>query len=1072
MNPDPEDETSLESIIAAYLRDGRAGRKPDRTWYLERYPDFAGDLEAFFAEYDEFDRMASPLREIGREIQSRSDGHIPTLNPTREGQGFAPVPRDFGGFELIRVLGSGGMGVVYEARQEAMNRSVALKMIHGGEWASIDDVQRFRNEVESIARLAHPNIVPIHAVGETRGHHYYSMPLMGGGSLADRLDRLSADPKAAARMMIDIARAVEYAHRRGIIHRDLKPSNVLLDDADRPHVSDFGLARRIGEDSSLTGTGVLVGSPPYMAPEQSAGRSRDLTTATDVYGLGAILYATLTGRPPFRGGSPLEVLERARHREPDRPRSINRRVDADLETICLKCLEKEPNRRYAGAEALAEDLGRWLEGRPIRARRSGPARNLAKWSRRHPALAILSTTLAVGAPAAFLATFAAYRASERKRSDLDASLYQTRIALAEREVELSNIERAEELLGECPVPLRGWEWHYLKRRRLGPPTILATPDDSPWSVAFSPDGRRLATGHVLGGVRLWETSTGRELARLAWPSSTTNGLAFSPDGRLLAGSSIAGGLRVWEVSGGRVAWDLAGSEGFWEAAFSPDGRWLAAAGFDRALSLFDAETGRGRRALGGHSDRVTGVAFHPGGLEVASSSDDGSVKVWDLATGSVSRTLSEGSLLPLRAVRYSRDGRTILSGTHAGEVVAWDGETGRELFRRAAHIGTTIDLAVSPDGRHFASSGGESVVRVCDIRDGRERIGLRGHSAPIRSVAFSPDGRRLASAGLDGTTRVWDARPWEDRPSARFLGRTEGLVEDVAFDPEGRTVASVDLGRTVNVWDVRTGRELASFEGGSGALKALAFDPKGRYLAAAGFGKSIRLFDSKDWSPIGTLVGHRRAVQRLAIAPDGERLASAGADWMLKVWDLSTGREVYSRQPGAGYVLDVAFHPGGRQLAASAGGGFVAVYEADSGRLLRKFRPNRGRVNAVGYDRAGRRLAVAGTEGLIEVYETEGWTSLVRWKEDDYEIYDVAFSPDDRLLATIGNDHLLKVRDAAEGRVIVQIRECVPPENRLDFSPDGNHLAATGGDRSVRVWDLRKPPFPPGLMPEGGPTAP
>ena len=450
------------------------------------------------------------------------------------------------------------MGVVYEALQKSINRSVALKMIHGGEWASAAEVQRFRNEVEAIARLAHPSIVPIFEVGEIQGHHYYSMPLMSGGSLAGRLDLVKGDRKAAARMMIDIARAVEYAHRRGIIHRDLKPANVLMDDAGRPHVSDFGLARRIGQESSVTGPGAILGSPPYMAPEQASGRSSEVTTATDVYGLGSILYAILTGRPPFQGLSQLDVLEKVRHREPDRPRSIDRRADAELETICLKCLEKEPARRYAGAEALAEDLERWLDGRPILAQRAGPIRRAAKWSRRRPATALLSAALALGAPAAFVATYAAYRDSERKRLELDASLYQTRIALAEREIGQGNADRAEALLLKCPERLWGWEWRLLLQRSRRSPISLTTPGDSAKSVAFSPDGKLLAGGSVGGAVVAWDAETGREVFRGTRHANEIHDLAFSPDGQLLASAAADATIRVFSPTDGRELISLRG----------------------------------------------------------------------------------------------------------------------------------------------------------------------------------------------------------------------------------------------------------------------------------------------------------------------------------------------------------------------------------------------------------------------------------------------------------------------------------------------------------------------------------
>jgi serine/threonine-protein kinase len=276
------------------------------------------------------------------------------------------------------------MGVVWKARQKRPDRLVALKMFRAGDLASPTDVQRFRNEAEVIAQLDHPHILPVYEVGEHDGVHYFSMKLVEGGSLNDHLDSFRADPRAAARLLATIARAVHYANQRGVLHRDLKPSNILLDAQGEPHVSDFGLAKRVEIDSSLTQSGTLVGTPSYMAPEQSRGRKELVTTATDSYGLGAVLYALLTGRPPFKGDTVLETLERVREREPESPRRINAKVDRDLETICLKCLAKEPQRRYASAVALAEDLDRFLAGQPIQARPVGVWERGIKWARRRP----------------------------------------------------------------------------------------------------------------------------------------------------------------------------------------------------------------------------------------------------------------------------------------------------------------------------------------------------------------------------------------------------------------------------------------------------------------------------------------------------------------------------------------------------------------------------------------------------------------------------------------------------------------------------------------------------------------
>jgi tetratricopeptide (TPR) repeat protein len=301
--------------------------------------------------------------------------------------------RYVGDYEVFGELGRGGMGVVYQARQITLNRFVALKMIRAGEFATDEDLRRFRNEAEAVAGLDHPNLVPIFEVGEHEGQRYFSMKLVEGGSLADRLDQFVGDPRGAGALMATVAEAVHHAHQRGILHRDIKPANILLDSQGHPHVTDFGLAKRVEVESDLTNSGAVMGTPAYMSPEQAGGHRGSVTTASDVYGLGATLYALLTGQPPFTGHSVLDTLERVRTAPPEPPSRQNKNVPRDLEIICLKCLEKDPSRRYASSQALAEDLHRWLEGEPIAARAVGPVVRFGMWCRRKPVYAGLAAAL-------------------------------------------------------------------------------------------------------------------------------------------------------------------------------------------------------------------------------------------------------------------------------------------------------------------------------------------------------------------------------------------------------------------------------------------------------------------------------------------------------------------------------------------------------------------------------------------------------------------------------------------------------------------------------------------------------
>jgi hypothetical protein len=548
-----ERERRLEEVLAAYLRAVEAGATPDRDELLARHPDLAGELREFFANQDAMRQLAEPLRAAVR----GGSGEADTLSA---GGPPAPAPgirvRYFGDYELLEEIARGGMGVVYRARQVSLNREVALKMILAGNLASADDVRRFQTEAEAAANLDHPNIVPIYEVGELEGHPYFSMKLIAGGSLAGRIPEMVKDPRAAARLLATVARAVHYAHQRGILHRDLKPSNILLDADGQPHVTDFGLAKRTKGDGGLTQSGAIIGTPSYMAPEQAAAK-KGLTTAADVYSLGAVLYELLTGRRPFQAATALDTLVLVMEREPEPPRSLNRKIDRDLEAVCLKCLEKEPPRRYGSAEALADDLGRWLRDEPVLVRPAPPWRRLAKWARRHTAAAAslgicLAAALATAASVLWQQQAQKEARDKRVQHDKLVQLVEQEKKLVEQEKRRKHYSdtiqavmnelgpnwdinsspgkkpQALELLDTCAPEFRSLEWYCLKGLCRGPARVPSRPpvqkahhgeipkfsDPSQICIGTSVDGKRFACCDFRGHVTICETESSRRIITL------------------------------------------------------------------------------------------------------------------------------------------------------------------------------------------------------------------------------------------------------------------------------------------------------------------------------------------------------------------------------------------------------------------------------------------------------------------------------------------------------------------------------------------------------------------------------
>jgi WD40 repeat protein/serine/threonine protein kinase len=1017
-----------------------------------------------------------------------------------------------GAYKLVAQMGEGGFGVVFLAEQEQpIRRTVALKILKPG-MDSRQVVARFEAERQILAVMDHPNIARVLDGGETiSGRSYFVMELVNGLPITRYCDDRQLTPRERLGLFVRVCQAVQHAHQKGVIHRDLKPTNVLVtvhDGRPVPKVIDFGVAKALGRElaeRTLTGPGGIIGTLEYMSPEAAEFNARDIDTRADIYSLGVVLYELLTGTTPLSRArldeTPIsKLLQAIREEEPPKPSArltdskislasiasqrklepalLTRMVRGELDWIVMKALEKDRSRRYATANGLARDIERYLQGEAVEACPPSAWYKVRKFAGKHRRLlgaaaafmTLLTGGIFVSLWLAVRATQAEHLASrERDRAEAETrrakrQLYAADMNLAQSAWEDGQVARVAQLL-ELTGPtrggedLRGFEWHYWKRLTDMAVLTLRGHSKLVWSVVFSPDGKRLASGSQDGTVRIWDGAIGSQTAVLKGHRDEVFEVAFSPDGTRLASASGDGLAKVWDVASGSTVLTLQGhTERVWGVAFSPDGKQLATASHDRTVRLWDVSSGKQTRVLQGHGDLVMTVAFSPDGKWLASAGKDKMVRIWDAASGRETLTLP-GHTDEIYSVAFSPDGQQLASASWDRTIKLWNASSGREIRALEGHRERVFSVAFSPDGKRLASASFDRTVKIWNAASGEEILTLKGHTYWVSSVAFSPNGRRLASASADETVKIWDAAPGQ---TATQVMREGHPCDSVAFSSDGRRLASGGSGKVVRIWDAASSQELLTLKGHTGRILSVGFSPDGKELVSAAEDRTVRLWDAKDGHELLRLKGSSGQVAGVAFSPDGKRLAAASEDETVRVWELPGGRELMAPRGHVGAVTAVTYSPDGKWLASGGTDKTVKVWEAATGQELLTLTGHTGPITSVVFSPDGKQLASASGDITIKLWDAASGREISTLAGHTRWVASVAFSPDGKRLATAGHDRTVKVWDTVSGQETLTLKgHTHDAVSGVVFSPDGLRLASSSYDRTVRLWDAR--PWTPKL---------